>query len=132
MKTFKFLSVFLVVTFLFAGCAYNFIVPDPESPIDPDDPNAPQVSFSAEILPIWNSNNNCTSCHKTGGTAPDLTTDNAYNAVNNSKYINSSTPEESAIYLVPHPDESGHSQKKYTTNQANTVLTWIKQGAQNN
>ncbi len=132
MKIFKLLSVLFVVSFLFTGCLYNFIVPEPEIPTDPDNPDAPEVSFSADIIPIWNNNSNCTSCHKTGGTAPDLTPDNAYQSVNTTKYINRSTPEESKIYLVPHPDESGHTQKKYTTNQANMVLLWIKQGAKNN
>jgi len=132
MKALKLLPVLFVVTFLFTGCLYNFIVPEPELPIDPDDPNAPEVSFSADIIPIWNNNNNCTSCHKTGGTNPDLTADNAYQSVNNSNYINQSSPEQSKIYLVPHPDEGGHSQKKYTSNQADMVLLWIKQGAQNN
>lgn len=128
MKIFKLLPVLVVFAFLFSGCAYNFIVPEPEGPIDPDRP----VSFSAEIIPIWNNNNNCTSCHKTGGTNPDLTPDKAYQSVNNAKYINHTTPEESSIYLTPHPVESGHSQKKYTTAQANTVLLWIIQGAKNN
>lgn len=132
MKTLKKLSVICIVGFLFTGCLYNFIVPEPEGPTDPDDPNAPEVSFSADIIPIWNDNNNCTACHKTGGTAPDLTTDNAYSSVNSSKYINHDSPEESVIYLVPHPDQSGHSQKKYTAAQANTILLWINQGAKNN
>lgn len=132
MKTFKILPILFVVSFLFTGCLYNFVAPDPEGPTDPTDPDAPEVSFSAEIIPIWNNSNNCTACHKTGGTNPDLTPDKAYQSVNSSKYINLSTPEESNIYLVPHPDQSGHSQKKYTTAQANKILLWINQGAQNN
>ncbi len=132
MKTIKFLSALFVVSFLVTGCLYNIIVPEPELQVDPDDPNAPEISFSTEILPIWTNNNKCTSCHKTGSTNPDLTTSNAYQSINTAKYINTSTPEESKIYLVPHPDESGHSQKKYTPNEAKKVLLWISQGAKNN
>lgn len=132
MKISKLLSVLFVVTFLFSGCAYNFIFPEDEIPTDPEDPDAPEISFTTDIIPIFNNSNNCTSCHNTGGTAPDLTADNAYSSINNTKYINVSSPEESVIYTVPHPDESDHSQKKYTVNQANTVLLWINQGAKNN
>lgn len=132
MKALKFLSVLCVISLLFTGCLYNFIVPEAEIPVDPDDPNAPEVSFSADIVPIFTNNNNCTSCHSAGGPNPDLTADNAYASINNSRYINTSAPEESGIYVVPHPDESGHSQKKYTSSQADMVLLWIKQGAKNN
>ena len=131
MKIFKLLPALFVVTLLLSGCLYNIIVPEQGGPTDPDDPNAPEVSFSADIIPIWNNGNKCTACHKTGGPSPDLTADKAYNSVN-PKYINLSSPEESPIYLVPHPDQSGHSQKKYTGSEANTVLLWINQGAKNN
>lgn len=132
MKIFKLLPALFVVTFLFTGCLYNFIVPEPEIPTDPDNPDTPEISFSVNIIPIFTNSNKCTSCHKTGGTSPDLTAENAFLSINTTKYINRSNPENSDIYLVPHPDESGHSQKKYTSNEANMVLLWIKQGAQNN
>lgn len=131
MKKIISLLTVLVVTLLFSGCTYNFIIPE-ELPPDPTDPDTPQISFSSEILPIFNNGNNCTSCHGTGGTSPDLTSENAYNSINNSKYINTGTPEESKIYTHPHPDTDPHKQKKYTANEAALVLGWIVQGAQNN
>lgn len=132
MKILRIILMVFVITSLLSGCSYNFIVPEEVPIIDPDDPDAPQVSFADDIIPIWNNNNNCTSCHKTGGQKPDLTPANAYASVNSTRYINSSTPEESKIYKYPHPDTSTHVTKKYNAAQAALVLAWIQQGAKNN
>ena len=132
MKTLKLLFALFVCTFLFSQCTYDFIIPEEIPVIDPDDPNAEVISFSNAIVPIFTTNNNCTSCHDTGGQIPDLTAANAYSALNSTRYINSDNPAESRIYTVPHPDQSGHSQKKYTAAQAALVLGWIQQGAKNN
>lgn len=133
MKKLKIIFSVVFFAFLFTGCLYNFILPEESlPPVDPDDPDAPEISFVAVIEPIFNNSNNCTSCHKTGSTAPDLTTGNAYAALNSSRYINATNPEDSKIYTHPHPDTDTHKQKKYTKNQADQVLLWISQGAKNN
>ena len=132
MKRFKFFPILIVFTLLMSGCVYNFILPEEVNEIDPDDPDAPEISFALEILPIFTTNNNCTACHKTGLTSPDLTSDNAYAAISTTKYINVTNPEESKIYKVPHPDQDGHTQKKYSQAQAARILLWIQQGAKNN
>lgn len=132
MKFLKILFVVSVFTLLFSQCRYSFIVPEDIPVIDPEDPNAPQISFADEIEPIFNNNNNCTSCHNTGGQVPDLSTGNAYKSINTSRYLNDSSPEESLIYKYPHPDTSTHTRKKYSAAQANLILGWIKQGAKNN
>ena len=133
MKILKLLLAVVVVSLLFSECKYSFIVPEAVPPIvDPDDPDAPQISFATQILPIFVDGNNCTSCHKTGGQMPDLSAENAYASINTSRYINSGTPEQSLIYLHPHPDTSTHMHKKYTATQAATILLWIQQGAKNN
>jgi len=119
-----------MVILLMSGCVYNFILP--EDVIDPEDPDAPEISFTQDIVPIFTNNNNCSSCHDTGGQMPDLTVANAYASLNSSRYINSSTPEESKIYTWTHPDTDTHKQKEYTEAQAAKVLTWIIQGAKNN
>ena len=114
--------------FLMAGCIYDWVAVEevPEIPTDKE------ISFSSEILPIFNSGNNCTSCHKAGATPPDLTAASAYSQIT-SKYLNASAPEESAIYKVPAPGSASHSNRKtYTAQQAALVLAWIKQGAKNN
>ncbi|HSH19331.1 MAG TPA: hypothetical protein VLA03_02690 [Draconibacterium sp.] len=132
MKILKLLLAVVVVALLFSECKYSFIVPEDIPVIDPDDPNAPQISFANDIAPIFNANNNCTACHKTGNQMPDLTTENAYKSLNSARYINDNSPEESLIYKHPHPDSGTHSQKKYTAAQAALVLGWIQQGAKNN
>jgi len=131
MKKIKSLLNLFVVALLLGGCTYNYIVPE-DLPPDPTDPDAPEISFSAEILPIFNNGNNCTSCHGAGGVSPNLTTGSAYASINNTKYINLGNPEGSLIYTHPHPDTGTHNQKKYTEKEAALVLGWIVQGAQNN
>lgn len=130
----KFKIVFTVTLFLLAlgACKYDFIIPEKVIIVDPGDPNADEIKFSESVLPIFNNNNNCTSCHKAGGQSPDLTTANAYTSINSTKYIDKTTPAESKIYKYPSPTTSTHSQKKYTAAQAAIVLGWIAQGAKNN
>lgn len=127
MKIIKLLFGILFLVAILGACKYDFIVPEDILVIDPDDPDAPEVSFAADILPIFN---NCTACHDTGGQSPDLTTGNAYNSINSNRYINKETPEESKIYTEPAP--TGKHPKKYTAAQSALILGWIAQGAKNN
>nr|WP_319509859.1 hypothetical protein [uncultured Draconibacterium sp.] len=124
MKALKIILSIFFIGLIFGGCSYNWIVE--EEVIDPTDPDAPAVSFSAEITPIFSK---CTSCHTTGNQMPDLTPANAYSSLNSSRYINTSDPASSLIYTKPSP--SG-SHVKYSEAEAALVLTWITQGAQNN
>jgi hypothetical protein len=91
------------------------------------------VTFSGDIIPIFNSSCNMSGCHSSGGKAPDLTASKAYNSLTNGGYINTETPEKSELYLwmtgkkgTPMPT-SGIN-KDYNA----LVLAWIKQGAINN
>ncbi len=118
----------IMIALAVAGCKYDWIVPEEVPEIDPNDPEQ-AISFSAEILPIFTSGNNCTACHN-GSLSPDLRAENAYNSINTSRYINKDAPEESRIYAIPHPDGSHY--KKLTPVQAAKVLAWIQQGAKNN
>ena len=131
MKIVRILIMVFVVTSLFNGCSYNFIVPEEVPVIDPDDPDAPQVSFASDIIPIFTANNNCTSCHN-GNQAPDLRAENAFAAINTSRYINTATPAESKIYTYCSPETTTHMRKKYNSAQAALILAWIQQGAKNN
>ena len=124
----KILLIFGVVLF-FEGCVYDFIVPETIPVIDPDDPNAEQISFSADILPIFQSK--CVSCHTTGKQLPDLSAANAYSSLNSTRYINSSSPDQSKIYTRPKPSNTD-SHPKYSEAEAAIVLVWIQQGAKNN
>jgi len=127
MKVLKILFSLIVVTLLFGGCTYNFIVP--EEVVDPSDPDAPEVSFAGEIQPVFTAK--CASCHNTGGQLPDLSQGNAYASINTSRYINATTPETSLIYTRPHPSNTD-SHPKYSEAEAALLLTWITQGAKNN
>ncbi|MBT3385913.1 MAG: hypothetical protein HN778_20560 [Prolixibacteraceae bacterium] len=132
MKILKFFFAIVMITLLFTGCKYSFIVPEEVPVIDPNDPNAVEIKFSSDILPIFTNNSNCTSCHNTGGQIPDLTAENAFSSLNSTRYINSGTPNESLIYTIANPDTEEHQQKKYTATEAVYVLAWIQQGAKNN
>lgn len=121
MNKLRILLIMTTLTFGFVSCEYEFVE------VDQPDPNV-EVKFSEMILPIF-SNNNCTACHGTGGTSPDLTADNAYNSIY-PDLVNIDNPGASAIYTVPAPS-SNHS-AKYSPSQAALLLAWIEQGALNN
>ena len=137
MKKFSILLVVLILTIL-TGCKYDFIVPEVTPPIDNGGTNgggnggSTDISFATAVEPIFNNGNNCTACHKTGGTNPDLATGKAYASINKPAYISLTTPESSKIYLYPSPTTSTHTHKKYTAAEAATILKWIQQGAKNN
>jgi len=124
MKALKIIISIIAVALVLGGCAYNFIVP--EEVVDPDDPNAAEVSFEAEILPIFTAS--CVRCHTTGKQNPDLTANNAYSSLNSTRYINLTTPESSLIYTKP----TGNHSATYSDAEAAKVLLWINQGAQDN
>jgi len=108
-----------------SSCEYEFIDAEPVSPGD-----TVKVSFKTDILPIFNTNDNCTSCHKTGFTAPDLTEANAYNSITSMGLVDLTTPKNSKIYYVP--GSSDHAWKSYMQSQGSKVLNWVSQGALNN
>lgn len=126
-KLLKYTLLVLGIIGFFSSCQYKFNVEPVVAPPNPMD----TIYFSQDVAPIWNINDKCTSCHKTGSTAPDLTTDNAYAAVVPS-YVNTDQANESSIYTFTHPDTETHSWKKYTSSEAAIVLQWIEQGALNN
>jgi len=126
MRTIKFLLSIVVIALFFVGCKYDFIVPEQIPAPNPDQP----VSFATQIVPIFTTDN-CISCHKTGGQSPDLTSSNVYSEIVPA-LVNTSSPESSLIYDFPSPSTSKHNWKKYSAAQAAYVLTWIKEGAQNN
>lgn len=90
------------------------------------------VSFSNDIIPMFNASCNSSGCHSAGGKAPDLSTTNAYKSLTNG-YLNASDPQASELYQwmigkrgMPMPTEGIN--KEYNS----LVLAWLKQGAQNN
>jgi len=124
-RSYTILILFFITVAVFS-CKYDFIK-EPE-PINPETP----VSFATQILPIFNTSNNCTGCHKPGGQSPDFTTANAYSSIMSNDVVNIATPASSLLYTFPAPTTSSHNWKKYTAQQAELVLLWIEQGALNN
>lgn len=91
------------------------------------------VTFSNDIIPIFNSSCNVSGCHNAGGKAPDLSAANAYNSLMGAGYINTDNAPASELYMwmtgkrgTPMPVSGAN--KDYNA----LVLGWIKQGAQNN
>lgn len=109
-----------------AGCKYSWIVPEE---VEPPNPGGEPVSYATQIQPIFTAK--CISCHKAGGTKPDLTVGNSYNQVVPA-HVDLAKPAESSIYKFPAPTTTTHAWKKYSSNEAVLVLTWIEEGAKNN
>ncbi len=91
------------------------------------------VSFTGDILPIFNNSCNTSGCHVAGGRSPDLSAANAFISLTNGGFINTSDPLTSELYLwmsgkkgTPMP-VSGIN-KDYNA----LILAWLKQGANNN
>ena len=120
---------FLLFAFglLLNACTYDFIVKEELPQVDP----TVTILFATQVAPIFISNQyQCTSCHKTGLTAPDLTAANAYNSLNTLKLIDTTTPASSKILTFP--GSASHSWAKFSASESQLILTWIQQGAKNN
>ena len=123
MKKQSLFLILIVFALFLGGCKYDFILPDYVPPVPPG------VSFSEQVAPIFSVDDKCTSCHKHGGTTPDLTPSIAYSQIVPG-YINTSAPESSEILTVP--GSATHSWKGYTATESATILAWITEGAKNN
>ena len=106
----------------FAGCEYDYVEPD-SAPI------VTKVSFSGDVVPIFNSSCNFSGCHSAGAVSPDLTPANAYKSLFAEDMIDKENPAESELYSTINKG----SMKKYSTPDKNKIiLTWITQGALDN
>ncbi|MBK9570576.1 MAG: hypothetical protein IPO53_12145 [Chitinophagaceae bacterium] len=91
------------------------------------------VSFTSDIIPIFDKSCNISGCHAAGGIKPDLSATTAHASLTVGNYFNTTTPESSTIYQwmtgkkgTPMPTTGVN--KDYNA----LVLAWIKQGAENN
>ena len=126
MKKIIFFILFVLMIFAFESCIYDFVAPEEIETIDITVP----ISFATQIQPIFTAN--CILCHKAGSTSPYLTEGSAYNAINTSKYINTSDPSQSLLYrrVIASGGFTGHA--TLPSAQAALLLGWIQQGAKNN
>ena len=110
------------------ACYYDEVLP-----VDKPVGDVGNVTFSADIIPIFNASCNVTGCHSAGGQKPNLTAVNAYSSLTNGGYIDKATPENSVIYKWMN-GEMGTVMPPSGSNATYNakVLKWIELGALNN
>jgi hypothetical protein len=87
------------------------------------------ISFSADVIPIFNANCNVAGCHASGGQPPNLSQTNAYSSLTFYGYVDTIDPTASLIY----EEISTGKMKQHATDQDRAIiLKWIEQGAENN
>lgn len=107
------------------GCYYDRI-PTP-SKIDRE------VSFTADIIPIFNKSCNSAGCHNSGGIKPDLSAANALGSLSDDGYINTANPVKSILYeTMTGAQTQMPPSGKLPETDISLVLAWIEQGAVNN
>lgn len=117
----------LFSTIIFNGCYYDEVIPKEDEEITGD------ISFSSDIIAIFNKDCNTSGCHNTGGQKPDLSPTQAYLSLTNGDYINSGNPEESSLYQWMKGNRATPMPVSGSVSEYNAkVLAWIKQGVQNN
>ena len=120
------IGIFLLTVFV-PACYQDIISPGA-------DPNGPPqyVSFSGDLIPIFNKSCNMSGCHDaTPSHAPSLVPDKAYNALVNGGFVNTAVPTDSKIYTVC---KSGQMPPTGALPASDTqkILDWIRNGAPNN
>jgi len=122
MKLLRALLFISLAGFIFCSCEYEWIQPEKK-------PIPETLSFSADVMPIFNDGCNAGVCHGAGAKPPDLSEGNAYNSLIDGAFVDTETPEASILYTSM---KSG-SMKVYTSpGDEEIILAWIKQGAKNN
>ncbi len=119
-------TIVLLTCLFMMSCKYDEVLP-----VQPD-PGV-EVSFSSDVLLIFNSGCNVSGCHNGSGPDPDLRPSVAYESLWSGSYIDTMIPENSELYLwmtgargLPMPLEGVNA------TYASTVLQWIEQGAIDN
>ena len=116
------LPILYIVCFLgLLSCEkYSFKPPE----VDP----GVEISYSVDIQPLFNSK--CLTCHGSGKNHPYLNAEYSYNELITGGYVNTDSPESSALYIQM---TSNSSHKNMLSDlQDETILVWIEQGAKNN
>jgi hypothetical protein len=92
-----------------------------------------EMSFSNDIIPIFNASCNMSGCHNKGGQKPNLSPESAYTSLINGGYIDKTTPENSSLYKWMKGEEAQPMPLSGPNATYNAkVLAWIEQGALNN
>ncbi len=116
---------FAFVVFIFiASCEYDFI--QPPAVIIPE-----VLSFSDDVIPIFNESCNGSGCHASGFGILDLSPENAYNDLFVKSLINIDVPDQSELYQKLTEPNGTHVGRSTPAQQA-IILEWINKGAKNN
>ena len=110
-----------------SGCYNDVISPG-------SDPNGPPqfVSFSGDLIPLFNTHCNSTGCHDAvPAHKPSLVPEKAYSAITTGGYINLAVPNSSTIYVVVKTGSMPPS-GALPANNAQLILDWVRNGAPNN
>ncbi|MGZ3838725.1 MAG: c-type cytochrome [Flavisolibacter sp.] len=116
-----------LVAMSLSGCYKDIISPG-------QDPNAPpqNISFSGDLLPIFEANCTTSGCHDAvPGHNPSLVKENAYNAITAGGYVNTVVPAASKLY----GEVKGGSMPPtgaLNAKDVQKILDWIRNGAPNN
>lgn len=120
----NFILLFMLSAMVLASCVWDEIPP----PKIPDIPVDSSLSFSTNIIPIFESSCATSNCHD-GSWKPNLTANVAYQELTTKGYINTSSPADSKLYQKI----DGGSMQQYATDQDRyLILRWIEEGAEDN
>ena len=117
----------LTVSLMATSCYYD------EMPAEAVIPIPETVSYTTDIQPLWDQS--CTSCHKTGATAPDLTAANSYLALTkNNKYVIPGNAAGSSLHKSLMGDGAALMPPggQWSDSKIALVDKWINAGALNN
>lgn len=108
------------------SCNYDYL--EPVEIIIPD-----TVSFSENILPIFDDNCAKSGCHVTGSIAPDLTPANAWFELWVYGFVDTTDAQSSILYeRISSASDPMPPTGKMTEDKVQLILAWIEQGALNN
>jgi hypothetical protein len=112
---------------LLAGCYKDVISPG-------SDPNGPPqfVSFSGDLIPIFNKSCNSSGCHDDiPSHKPSLVPDKAYSSIISGGFVNTAVPDQSILYVVVDIGSMPPT-GALNANETQKILDWIRNGAPNN
>lgn len=119
------LTVVFSLALLLSSCEWEQLEPIEEVPEN--------ISFTNDIMPIFDRSCNMGGCHPAGGIPPDLSPENAYLNLMSLQMVDTTNVEESILYVrmidtrAPMPPEGLLSEYETLL-----VKTWIAEGAKNN
>ncbi len=92
------------------------------------------MSFSKDIIPIFNKSCALSGCHVPGAKTPDLSQANAFNSLKNGNYFKAKDPDNSELILWLTGKKTPVMPLGNGPDQAINakIYAWINQGAQNN